>query len=262
MSEKLFFRARIFFSSTTQQRTTDTSTIFGTPLVDQQKTANRRTGIKKRTAMRLRRATTAICGAVAPPGATRTRVRRQLQVEIFKREQSTVSPLVSATLPPATSSGRASTSESAFAYIEKPIPFSTLYGLPNHEHSMPQVAAYVRQELLARLSHRAAKLDAMPLFAKSRSVVAVRRWYETSVRELEGMPAPSPVPSPAWEAMFARFATSFLTRHASTMMTMFKGAYELRALTKQVRLWPAWITLAACNAPHHPGDPTPSPVHS
>jgi len=120
-------------------------------------------------------------------------------------------------------------------YNEKPIPFSTLYTLPSHEQAMPQVAAFVRQELLERLTHRAQKLDTVPLFAKSRNVVAVKRWYETAARELEAMPVPGAGQGDKamWEVAFSKYATNFLNRHASTMMTMFRGAYELRALTKQ-----------------------------
>jgi len=120
-----------------------------------------------------------------------------------------------------------------------------------------QVACFLHRELPVRFSHRATKLEASALFNKSgKSLqlpsVAIRTstyrlgirislltfianirnvssWYKTSFAQIRACPVPQ---DPEKEAMFAKVIESIYERHGSTLITMAKGAHELRTMLK------------------------------
>lgn len=55
-------------------------------------------------------------------------------------------------------------------------------------------------------------------------------WYKTSFAQLRSCPVPQDVEK---EEMFAKVIESIYERHSSTLITMAKGAHELRTMLKQ-----------------------------
>ena len=55
-------------------------------------------------------------------------------------------------------------------------------------------------------------------------------WYKTSFAQLRSCPVPQDVEK---EEIFARVIESIYERHSSTLITMAKGAHELRNMLKQ-----------------------------
>jgi len=90
-----------------------------------------------------------------------------------------------------------------------------------------QVASFLHRELPIRLAHRAVELQDSPLFMKSEHIKNVCNWYKTSFTQLRRCPAPSTIEK---EAEFARVIESIYERHSSTLITMAKGAHQLRSL--------------------------------
>jgi pyruvate dehydrogenase kinase 2/3/4 len=58
----------------------------------------------------------------------------------------------------------------------------------------------------------------------------VSSWYKTSFAQLRSCPVPQDVEK---EEMFAKVIESIYERHSSTLITMAKGAHELRTMLKQ-----------------------------
>jgi len=88
-----------------------------------------------------------------------------------------------------------------------------------------QVACFLHRELPVRLAHRACELEATPVLQQSKQVQQVANWYKQSFRELRECPMPMDVEK---EARFARVIDSIYERHSTTLMTMAKGAHEIR----------------------------------
>jgi hypothetical protein len=93
-----------------------------------------------------------------------------------------------------------------------------------------QVACFLHRELPVRLAQRAVKLDASPLFQRSGNIKQVSSWYKTSFQQLRACPVPN---DPEKEAHFAKIIESIYERHSSTLITMAKGAHEIRNMLKQ-----------------------------
>lgn len=65
---------------------------------------------------------------------------------------------------------------------------------------------------------------------KSPSIQNVCSWYKTSFAQLRTCPAPVDTEK---EADFAKVIESIYERHSSTLITMAKGAHEIRSFLKQ-----------------------------
>lgn len=98
-------------------------------------------------------------------------------------------------------------------------------GIKDSDRIAIQIACFLHRELPVRLAQCAAKLDGFPIFQKSPSIKAVSKWYKTSFRQLRSCPVPQ---DPERELIFAGVLESIFERHASTLITMAKGAHELR----------------------------------
>ncbi len=93
-----------------------------------------------------------------------------------------------------------------------------------------QVACFLHRELPVRLAHRAVELEAYELFSKSPSIMNVCNWYKTSFAQLRVCPAPTDLDK---EAQFAKVIESIYERHAPTLITMAKGAHEIKTILDQ-----------------------------
>uniref|UniRef100_A0A7S4RJ49 Protein-serine/threonine kinase n=1 Tax=Ditylum brightwellii TaxID=49249 RepID=A0A7S4RJ49_9STRA len=99
------------------------------------------------------------------------------------------------------------------------------------ERVLMQVAGFLRHELPIRLAHRILDLEQVPLLRDMQSVRAVKDLYTTSFRDL--LSVPQKVASKQEEAAFADIVESIYERHAGVLVQMARGAYELRAATRQ-----------------------------
>ena len=95
----------------------------------------------------------------------------------------------------------------------------------NREKVLMQVATFLHRELPVRLAHRAVELEANPVLKSSSHVRQVAKWYKDSFSDLRDAPHPMSVET---EAEFAQTIARVYDRHSRTLMTMAKGAYELR----------------------------------
>lgn len=88
-----------------------------------------------------------------------------------------------------------------------------------------QVACFLHRELPVRLAHRAVELEGYALFKESASMRNVCNWYKTSFAQLRECPAPTDLEK---EAKFAKVIDSIYERHSATLITMAKGAHEVK----------------------------------
>jgi pyruvate dehydrogenase kinase 2/3/4 len=95
---------------------------------------------------------------------------------------------------------------------------------------LEQVASFLHRELPIRLAHRALELEATKAFRQSPSIMNVCNWYKRSFYELRDTAAPL---TQETEARFAKVVESIYERHSSTLITMAKGAHEIRTALKQ-----------------------------
>ena len=93
-----------------------------------------------------------------------------------------------------------------------------------------QVACFLHRELPVRLAHRACELDEYALFGESSHIKNVCSWYKQSFQQLRECPAPT---DPEREEVFARAIESIYERHSHTLITMAKGAHEIRQKLNQ-----------------------------
>ena len=98
------------------------------------------------------------------------------------------------------------------------------------EKVLIQVACFLHRELPVRLAHRACELEGADLFKNSKSIMSVCNWYKTSFQELRACPAPVNMEK---EAIFSKTIESIYERHSSTLITMAKGAHEIRSVLQQ-----------------------------
>lgn len=90
-----------------------------------------------------------------------------------------------------------------------------------------QVASFLHRELPIRLAHRAVELESIEIFGKSIHIQQVCNWYKESFRELRSCPAPDDLEK---ERTFSRVVQSIFERHSYTLITMAKGAHDIRKL--------------------------------
>ncbi|GMH78944.1 hypothetical protein TrLO_g8642 [Triparma laevis f. longispina] len=93
-----------------------------------------------------------------------------------------------------------------------------------------QVASFLKHELPIRLAHRIKDLDNVPMMSEMNSVLQVRDWYEKSMTELIEFPA---ITSKEDEEKFAKLLEGIYERHAGVLVTMARGAFELRAAIRE-----------------------------
>ena len=94
------------------------------------------------------------------------------------------------------------------------------------EKVLIQVACFLHRELPVRLAHRAVELESSDLFKTSESIMNVCKWYKKSFQELRACPAPVNLEK---EAVFSKTIESIYERHSATLITMAKGAHEIRS---------------------------------
>lgn len=88
-----------------------------------------------------------------------------------------------------------------------------------------QIACFLHRELPVRLAHRAVELEATEVFKSSPSIKSVANGYKQSFQRIISCPAPFDVEK---EANFAAIVEDIYERHSSTMITMARGAHEIR----------------------------------
>jgi len=90
-----------------------------------------------------------------------------------------------------------------------------------------QVAGFLRHELPIRLAHRILDLEGVPHMKEMDSVNQVRYLYVTSFLEL--LSVEKHISTIEQEEVFAAILESIYDRHASVLVQMARGAFELRA---------------------------------
>jgi pyruvate dehydrogenase kinase 2/3/4 len=88
-----------------------------------------------------------------------------------------------------------------------------------------QIACFLHRELPVRLAHRAVELEETPVFKSSSSIRTVCNGYKRSFAEITSCPAPFDKDK---EAQFARILEDIYERHATTLITMARGAHEIK----------------------------------
>ena len=101
-----------------------------------------------------------------------------------------------------------------------------------------QIACFLHRELPVRLAHRVIELNSLDLFQQSPSIRSVCQWYKTSFAQLRNTPVPNDKEK---EDEFAKVIESIYERHSATLITMAKGAHEIRTMLNQDS-----ITFAEC----------------
>ena len=89
-----------------------------------------------------------------------------------------------------------------------------------------QVANFLHRELPIRLAHRITDLENVPMMKDQPSVKQVKEWYTTSMIELHSA---NKILTNEDEKEFAMLLENIYERHAGVLVTMARGAYELRA---------------------------------
>lgn len=98
------------------------------------------------------------------------------------------------------------------------------------EKILRQVANFLHRELPIRFAHRIRDLENVPMMKDQASVKQVKEWYTMSMLELV---AADKILTNESEAKFASLLENIYERHAGVLVTMARGAYELRdAVTK------------------------------
>jgi pyruvate dehydrogenase kinase 2/3/4 len=93
------------------------------------------------------------------------------------------------------------------------------------EKVLIQVASFLHRELPVRFAHRALQLDAIPLLQTSKHVVEVSSWYKQSFADIRAISPPNDLES---EEVFFRVIENVFHRHANTLLTMARGAHDIR----------------------------------
>lgn len=102
-------------------------------------------------------------------------------------------------------------------------------------HSFPTpilltVAAFLHRELPIRLAHRVYDLDRLERLHEMPSVKLVREWYAQSAVEILECKRPTDKES---EAHFANTILNIYDRHSAVLITMARGAHELRTVMRE-----------------------------
>jgi len=104
------------------------------------------------------------------------------------------------------------------------------------ERVLIQVAGFLRHELPIRLAHRIQDLEKVPLMKDMPSVVQVKDLYTMSFLELISFP--KRIKTASEEAAFAKIVEGIYERHASVLVQMARGAFELRAAIRSGQVKP------------------------
>lgn len=99
------------------------------------------------------------------------------------------------------------------------------------ERILIQMANYLRQELPVRLSHRILDLDQVPFMRDMEAVQTVKGIYITSFCEITEFQ--SQIINMEDEHRFADLLTNLYQKHASVLVQMATGAYQLREVQQQ-----------------------------
>jgi pyruvate dehydrogenase kinase 2/3/4 len=93
------------------------------------------------------------------------------------------------------------------------------------EKVLIQVASFLHRELPVRFAHRAIQLDAIPLLQTSKHVVEVSSWYKQSFADIRAVSPPNDLHT---EELFFTVIDKVYRRHANTLLTMARGAHDIR----------------------------------
>lgn len=96
------------------------------------------------------------------------------------------------------------------------------------ERILLQLAAYLRNEIPVRLAHRIQDLDQCPHMRDMEAVQAVKAIYIHSFLDLTNFPPSHTIQTMADEQAFAELLASLYKKHASVLVQMAQGAYQLR----------------------------------
>lgn len=88
-----------------------------------------------------------------------------------------------------------------------------------------QIARFLHRELPVLLAHRAVGLQTIPLMKNSKHVTEVCDWYKESFQEIREIPVPIDVES---EKFFGKLVEGIYERHKNTLVTMARGAHEIK----------------------------------
>ena len=102
------------------------------------------------------------------------------------------------------------------------------------ERVLIQVAGFLRRELPVRLAHRIKDLDHTPLMNQMSSVQQVKNLYLKSFEDLVAMKAK--IQDQKDETEFAKLIEDIYERHSSVLVTMARGAFELRKAIRDGKL--------------------------
>jgi pyruvate dehydrogenase kinase 2/3/4 len=109
--------------------------------------------------------------------------------------------------------------------FEKFLPPKSILDLPADRRVMILVACFLHREITIRLAHRARELDAIPQFRQASHVQHICNMYKLSFSEIKSLPIPSDAEK---EELFSRGIQKVYDRHATLLVNMAKGAYEIR----------------------------------
>jgi pyruvate dehydrogenase kinase 2/3/4 len=93
-----------------------------------------------------------------------------------------------------------------------------------------QMACYLRKELPIRLAHRIQDLDQVPALRDQPAVLTVKGIYVDSFKEMVNFP---PIRSTECEGQFADMLSALYKKHATVLVQMAAGAYQLREAIKK-----------------------------
>lgn len=102
------------------------------------------------------------------------------------------------------------------------------------ERVLMQVAGFLRRELPIRFAHRIKDLDNVPLMKDMPSVQQVKRLYLQSFLDL--LKTEKEVKTVEDEAVFAKIIEEIYERHSSVLVTMARGAFELRKAVREGKI--------------------------
>jgi pyruvate dehydrogenase kinase 2/3/4 len=107
-------------------------------------------------------------------------------------------------------------------------PYPAVSGIADLDKQMRiqfQIACFLHRELPVRLAHRCIALESLPILKQSRHIREVCSWYKMSFAQLRSCPVPGDIEK---EEFFATVIQSIYDRHSATLITMAKGAHEVR----------------------------------
>lgn len=92
------------------------------------------------------------------------------------------------------------------------------------------MACFLHDQMPIRLANRARELESLRILRDSPHIALVCSWYKQSFFELRGSPMPKTKES---ETEFDKIMNIIYHRHSHTLITMAKGAHEIRTMMGQ-----------------------------